>query len=101
VLESARAIARYRLAEDAHICNLDDPGQLLALGLRPSDVVSRDYTRCRQWARHIYETRRYEQGGWVGVRWWSYYESFGTSGGKPHNRTPRFRSVGREFQHRP
>ena len=42
---SVRAIARYRLPADACVCNLDDPSQLLKLGLRPSDVVTRDYTR--------------------------------------------------------
>lgn len=65
---SARAIARYGLAEGAPSCNLDDPEQLLALGLRPSDVVSRDYTRSRAWAQRIYV-----QGRWSGLRWWSYY----------------------------
>jgi hypothetical protein len=66
---SARAIARFQLPEAAPICNLDDPAQLGALGLPPSDVVSRDYTRSRAWARRIYE-----QGRWIGVRWWSYYD---------------------------
>ena len=66
---SARALARYRLAEDALICDLDNPEQVLALGLRPSDIVSRDYTRTRAWARRIHEHRR-----WSGVRWWSYYD---------------------------
>jgi hypothetical protein len=66
---SVRAIARYRLTDDAPICNLDDLEQLLSLGLRPSDVVSRDYTRSRAWARRIYD-----QGKWSGVRWWSYYD---------------------------
>jgi hypothetical protein len=66
---SVRSIARYRLAEDTPICNLDNPKQLAALGLRPSDVVGRDYTRSRAWARRIYE-----QGKWSGVRWWSYYD---------------------------
>jgi hypothetical protein len=66
---SARAIARYRLAEDARICNLDHAERLRSLGLRPSDIVSRDYTRSRAWARRIYE-----QGQWSGVRWWSYYD---------------------------
>jgi hypothetical protein len=66
---SVRAIARYRLPDDVPICNLDDLKQLLALGLRPSDVVNRDYARSRAWARRIYE-----QGKWSGVRWWSYYD---------------------------
>jgi hypothetical protein len=42
---SARAIARFRLPDDALVCNLDDPAVLQELGLRPSDVVSRDYAR--------------------------------------------------------
>jgi hypothetical protein len=67
---SARAMARYQLAEDARICDLDDPQQLAALELRPSDVVTRDYARSRAWARRIHE-----QGTWAGVRWWSYYDS--------------------------
>ena len=69
LLGSARAIARYRLVDDAPICNLDDAEQLLVLGLRPSDVVRRDYTRSRAWARRIYE-----RGQWSGVHWWSYYD---------------------------
>jgi len=66
---SARALARYSLSETAKICDLDDPEQLRQLGLRPSDVVSRDYGRTRAWARRIYEA-----GHWAGVRWWSYYD---------------------------
>ena len=73
---SVRAIGQYRLADDARVCNLDDPRQLLALNLRPSDIVSRDYTRTRSWARRIYENR-----AWIGVRWWSYYESSWSSFG--------------------
>jgi len=66
---SVRAIARYHLPDDSRVCDLDDPRQLLALGLRPSDVVSRDYARSRSWARRIHS-----QGTWIGVRWWSYYD---------------------------
>jgi len=66
---SVRAMARYHLPHDSPVCDLDDPRQLLALGLRPSDVVSRDYARSRAWALRIHR-----QGTWVGVRWWSYYD---------------------------
>jgi hypothetical protein len=71
---SARAIAHYELTGDEPVrnlpvCNLDDARQLLAFKLRPSDVVTRDYTRSRTWAKRIYST-----GRWSGVRWWSYYE---------------------------
>jgi len=73
---SARAIARFELPENSAICNLDDPSQLIALGLHPSDIVSRDYARSRAWARRIYE-----QGKWIGLRWWSYYDPQWTSFG--------------------
>src|SRR5689334_23167213 len=76
VRRSPEACGRYRLADDAGVCNLDDPRQLLALHLRPSDIVSRDYTRTRSWARRVYEKR-----AWIGVRWWSYYESSWSSFG--------------------
>lgn len=66
---SVRALARYHLEEEARICDLDDPAQLAALGLRPSDVVSRDYSLSRAWARRIYL-----QGSWGGIRWWSFYD---------------------------
>lgn len=66
---SVPAIARYRFADSAKICNLDDPQQLSRLSLRPSQVVSRDYSRTQAWARRIYG-----EGVWAGAQWWSYYE---------------------------
>jgi hypothetical protein len=66
---SARALAAYRLYDGASVCDLDDAVQLAALGLRPSDVVSRDYARTREWARRLFR-----EGRWSGVRWWSYYD---------------------------
>jgi hypothetical protein len=66
---SFRAIARFQVPYDAPICNLDDPALLATLGLRPSEVVSRNYLQTRAWARRIYEQNR-----WIGIRWWSYYD---------------------------
>lgn len=73
---SVRAIGRYGVASFARICNLDDPAQLAALGLRPSEIVSREYTRTRAWARTIFR-----EGDWTGVRWWSYYDPLWASFG--------------------
>jgi RES domain len=73
---SVRALARYELAPREPLCDLDDPGQLLRLRLRPSDVVSRDYARTRAWARRIFESR-----AWAGISWWSYYDPRWTSVG--------------------
>lgn len=67
---SQRAIARFECGSEVAVCDLDDAARLLALGLRPSEVVTRDYTRTRAWARAVYE-----QGEWSGVRWWSYYDA--------------------------
>jgi hypothetical protein len=67
---SVRAIARYGLDTRVALCDLDDARQLLALDLRPSHVVTRDYGQTRKWARRIYGQHR-----WGGVRWWSYYDA--------------------------
>jgi RES domain len=66
---SIRSLARYQCADNEPICDLDDPARLLALNLRPSEVVSREYARTRAWARQIFQL-----GAWVGVKWWSYYD---------------------------
>lgn len=66
---SVRAVGRYHLDERARICDLDDPSQLAALGLRPSDAVSRDYSLTRAWARGMSLN-----GSWSGIRWWSFYD---------------------------
>lgn len=67
---SVRAIAEYELSDNAAVCNLDDAKRLVSLKLRPSEVVTRNYTTTRGWAQAVYE-----KGEWAGVRWWSYYES--------------------------
>jgi hypothetical protein len=85
---SMRALAQYTLAPRALVCDLDDPARLLALQLRPSDVVSRDYARCREWAMRIYQ-----QKTWVGIRWWSYYNPAWSSLGLWDTRHLRLKSV--------
>ena len=67
---SVRAIAHFGLENGAPVCDLDDGAMLVKLGLRPSEVVSRDYPRTRRWAQGIFD-----QKAWIGVRWWSYYDS--------------------------
>ena len=41
---SSRAVARYLLADDAPVCNLDDPDQLRRIGIGPSEA-NRDHSR--------------------------------------------------------
>jgi len=67
--ESQRALAIYDLDDDSPILDLDDAAALLRLELRPSDVVSRDRKTTQAWALRIYQ-----EGTWVGIRWWSRWE---------------------------
>lgn len=65
---SSQALAVYELG-DTPICDLDDAERLMRLGLRPSQVVTRDRSVTRTWALRIFE-----EGRWGGIRWWSYYD---------------------------
>ncbi|MHB8147518.1 MAG: RES domain-containing protein [Vulcanimicrobiaceae bacterium] len=68
---SRRALAWFELRSGARpLCNLDDPRELVAQGLRPSRIVTRDYNESRAWALRIFETKQ-----WCGVRWWSYHDA--------------------------
>ncbi|MGH2451983.1 MAG: RES family NAD+ phosphorylase [Candidatus Limnocylindria bacterium] len=66
---SARALATYAIPDEAPVFDLDDAAALSALGLRPSEVVTRDRKVTQLWALRIYEQQR-----WAGLRWWSYYD---------------------------
>lgn len=68
---SVRAMARYDFDDGkTAICDLDDPGELLAHSLRPSAVVTRDYVVSQAWALALFNKKR-----WAGVRWWSYHDA--------------------------
>lgn len=67
---SVRALATYHLPDQTATCNLDDAHRLVALALRPSDVVTRDRPVSQAWARRIHS-----QHSFAGIRWWSYYDS--------------------------
>lgn len=64
-----RALGTYELPDRAGVLDLDDPDALKRLGLRPSDVVTRDRLVTQRWALAAYRDHR-----WIGVRWWSYYD---------------------------
>jgi len=66
---SVRALAEYEIVEGSTIFDLDDPDALKSLGLRPSQVVTRDRAVTQRWALAVHE-----QGSRAGVRWWSYYD---------------------------
>lgn len=63
-----RALVTYELPDATPVADLDDPAVLVALGLRPSRVATRQRAVTQAWARALFERRQ-----WIGVRWWSYY----------------------------
>ena len=74
---SVLALATVELPSQQRLCDLDDPKELLARNLRPSRVITRNYQVSQRWALVIFRERR--QARWIGVSWWSYYESTWTS----------------------
>lgn len=67
---SLRALATYSYDVDqATVCDLDDAARLVELGLRPSDVVTRDRSVTQGWAADLFSRNQF-----AGVRWWSYYD---------------------------
>ena len=65
------ALCRYRLARRAALLDLDDPAILADLGLRPSEVATRDRERTQAQARRLFA----ERPAAAGLRWWSPVES--------------------------
>ncbi len=64
------ALAAYDVVEDERICNLDNACRLLAYRLNPSDVVATERETTQAWAARIYEADQ-----WIGISWWSRYDS--------------------------
>jgi len=67
---SARALVTYDLPGSARICDLDDGKALADRAIRPSRVVSVDYSVTQAWALSIHG-----EGRWSGIGWWSRMDS--------------------------
>jgi hypothetical protein len=66
---SIQALGTYTLAPRSTVCDLDDAARLVEMGLRPSQVVTRDRQVTQAWALRVFDQRR-----WAGIRWWSYHD---------------------------
>lgn len=66
---SVRALAAYELSDLTPLADLDDPQRLVLLGLRPSQVVTRDRHLTQAWALRLFQSGSYD-----GARWWSYWD---------------------------
>lgn len=71
---SHRALATFLLRDDTPLLDLDDSRNLLARGLRPTQVIERNRAATQSWALNIFNERN-DRGGriWQGVRWWSHH----------------------------
>lgn len=77
---SRLALATYELSDDTPIIDLNSVRALAAFGIeRPSEVVTRNRKITQSWARTIFEDGRY-----IGARWWSFYNPDWTSVGLWH-----------------
>lgn len=69
-----RALGVFRLPDDLRICDLDDPAQLTRLGLRPTQVVTRNLPVTQRWGHRAWsETSTDHERRWQAVSWWSYH----------------------------
>ncbi|CCI53234.1 MAG: RES family NAD+ phosphorylase [Tetrasphaera jenkinsii] len=64
---SVKALGIYEVDDDIGVLDLDDARNLLARGLRPTQVIGRNRPVTQEWALSIYREQK-----WAGVRWWSY-----------------------------
>lgn len=67
---SVYALATLEMRDAPGVCNLDDAHELLARGMRPSTVITRELRITQGWARSIFAEQR-----WDGIGWWSYYDA--------------------------
>jgi len=71
---SRRALGVYSLPDNCPLLDLDDAGNLLDRGLRPTQVIERNRPSTASWARKIWEEQNFAgDRKWEGVRWWSYH----------------------------
>jgi len=69
-----RALGVFRLPDELRVCDLDDPAQLVRLGLRPTQVVTRNLPVTQAWGHRIWsETATDGERQWQAVTWWSYH----------------------------
>jgi hypothetical protein len=65
------ALAALELEDGARVVDLDEPATLIATGLRPSQVATRQRTVTQRQAAEVYESHPAA----VAIRWWSTLES--------------------------
>lgn len=75
VPDARRALGVYELPNDLRLCDLDDPYRLVELGLRPTQVVTRNLAVTSAWAHRVWSQRTpaIEGPQWQALQWWSFH----------------------------
>lgn len=69
-----KAMAVFSISDDVRIYNFDDASNLLAIGMRPSDVVIRNVPATQARAAKVFGQRNGNgTRRWQGLQWWSYH----------------------------
>lgn len=71
-----RALGIFRLPDEVRLLDLDDPAELVARNLRPSQIVVRNLAVTQAWGYHVWSERDphdHAAPRWNAVRWWSYH----------------------------
>jgi hypothetical protein len=73
--DARRALGIFTLPDDLRVLDLDDPHQLVRLGLRPTQIVARNLAVTQQWGHQIWSEESITPGQrrWQAVQWWSYH----------------------------
>ncbi len=66
-----RCLVELSIPDDTALLDLDDPGVLIGLAMRPSDVVRRNRDRTQEVAQSVWLNM--DRSGVRGFRWWSYW----------------------------
>ncbi|MBY6366918.1 RES family NAD+ phosphorylase [Rhodococcoides corynebacterioides] len=69
------ALHTYSVHDDCKIIDLDDAQALVDVGLRPTQVVTRNRTVTQRWAQKLYNQTTMTGMAWDGVQWWSRHHS--------------------------
>lgn len=73
---SRKSLGIFRLHDDLRTLDLDVPSQLVRLGLRPTQVVTRNLPVTQAWAHRIWterDTQDTSRRRWDAIEWWSYH----------------------------
>jgi len=71
-----RALGTYRLPGDLKLLDLDDPAELVARSMRPTQVVVRNLPATQAWGHRIWSERdslEPSRRRWQAVKWWSFH----------------------------